>query len=278
MDSPGQSVTGDEWGRRIGRRWQWIVFVLLLMAAAAMIWRSVHEPEDRVWSRIQRSGIWRVGMDPSFPPFETLDATGAPVGFDVDLARAIAAGWGVEVTIEGIGFDGLLPSLWANMADAVISALPTDPRLSRDVSYSIPYFEAGLLLVVVRGETDINGPDDLGQRRLAVEWGSEGDVQGRVLRRRLTDMLLLPLPLPEDALAAIVSGEADAALVDAVTLRQSAAGQSGLVAVGDPVVSVPYVIALPVDAPRLLQEVNDALVRLRKSGDLQRLEATWLGQ
>jgi ABC-type amino acid transport substrate-binding protein len=278
MDSPGQSVTGDEWGRRIGRRWQWIVFVLLLMAAAAMIWRSVHEPEDRVWSRIQRSGIWRVGMDPSFPPFETLDATGAPVGFDVDLARAIAAGWGVEVTIEGIGFDGLLPSLWANKADAVISALPTDPRLSRDVSYSIPYFEAGLLLVVVRGETDINGPDDLGQRRLAVEWGSEGDVQGRVLRRRLTDMLLLPLPLPEDALAAIVSGEADAALVDAVTLRQSAAGQSGLVAVGDPVVSVPYVIALPVDAPRLLQEVNDALVRLRKSGDLQRLEATWLGQ
>ena len=278
MDSPGQSVTGDEWGRRIGRRWQWIVFVLLLMAAAAMIWRSVHEPEDRVWSRIQGSGIWRVGMDPSFPPFETLDATGAPVGFDVDLARAIAAGWGVEVTIEGIGFDGLLPSLWANKADAVISALPTDPRLSRDVSYSIPYFEAGLLLVVVRGETDINGPDDLGQRRLAVEWGSEGDVQGRVLRRRLTDMLLLPLPLPEDALAAIVSGEADAALVDAVTLRQSAAGQSGLVAVGDPVVSVPYVIALPVDAPRLLQEVNDALVRLRKSGDLQRLEATWLGQ
>ncbi|HUW08246.1 MAG TPA: ABC transporter substrate-binding protein [Anaerolineae bacterium] len=278
MDSPGQSVTGDEWGRRIGRRWQWIVFVLLLMAAAAMIWRSVHEPEDRVWSRIQGSGIWRVGMDPSFPPFETLDATGAPVGFDVDLARAIAAGWGVEVTIEGIGFDGLLPSLWANKADAVISALPTDPRLSRDVSYSIPYFEAGLLLVVVRGETDINGPDDLRQRRLAVEWGSEGDVQGRVLRRRLTDMLLLPLPLPEDALAAIVSGEADAALVDAVTLRQSAAGQSGLVAVGDPVVSVPYVIALPVDAPRLLQEVNDALVRLRKSGDLQRLEATWLGQ
>ena len=263
---------------RAGSSWLWIVVALQLIAAMVLIWRSALEPEDRVWSRIERTGIWRVGMDPSFPPFENLDETGEPVGFDVDLARAIAAGWDVEVTIEGIGFDGLLPSLWANKADAVVSALPMDPRMSRDVAYSVPYFEAGLLLVVARGETGVSSPDDLAARRVAVEWGSEGDVQGRALRRRLTDMLLLPLPLPEDALAAVVSGEADAALVDAIALRQFGSERGDLMAVGEPVVSIPYVIALPVDAPRLLQEVNDALVRLQESGELERLEAAWLGQ
>jgi len=103
-------------------------------------------------------------------------------------------------------------------------------------------------------------------------------VQGRALRRRLTDMVLLPLPLPEDALSAVVSGEADAALVDAITLRQFGREQGSLISVGDPIVSIPYVIAVPVDAPRLLEEVNDALVRLRESGELGRLEAHWLGQ
>jgi len=273
-----QEVTNSWWVRRAGGRWPWIAVVLLLVAAAALIWRAVQEPEDRVWSRIERTGTWRVGMDPSFPPFEILDGMGEPMGFDVDLARTIAAGWGAEVTFEGIGFDGLLPALWASKADAVISALPMDPRMSRDVAYSIPYLEAGLLLVVTRGTTDISSPDDLTARRVAVEWGSEGDVQGRALRRRLTDMVLLPLPLPEDALSAVVSGEADAALVDAITLRQFGREQGSLISVGDPIVSIPYVIAVPVDAPRLLEEVNDALVRLRESGELGRLEAHWLGQ
>ena len=150
---------------------------LLLVVVGVLLWRSAHRNnEDRVWERIQRSGVWRVGMAPSFPPFESLDENGQPVGYDVDLAQAIAACWGVEVSFQGIGFDGLLAALWAGKADSVISALPVDPRLARDVAYSIPYFEAGLLLVVAEGTTDIAAPDDLTGRRLAVEWGSEGDV------------------------------------------------------------------------------------------------------
>jgi ABC-type amino acid transport substrate-binding protein len=43
-------------------------------------------------------------------------------------------------------------------------------------------------------------------------------------------------------------------------------------------VSVPYVIAVPRQAPRLLEAVNDALMDLREEGALQRLEETWFGQ
>lgn len=250
----------------------------LLVVVGVLFWRSANRNEDRVWEGIQRSGVWRVGMDPSFPPFESLDENGQPVGYDVDLAQAIATCWGVEVSFEGIGFDGLLAALWADKADSVISALPVDPRLARDVAYSIPYFEAGLLLVVAEGTTNIAAPDDLTGRRLAVEWGSEGDVQGRELRRRLPDVTLLPFPDPQDALTAVVAGEADSALVDAISLRQFRQQRGGVHAVGAPLVSVPYVIAVPRQAPRLLEAVNDALVDLREEGALQRLEETWFGQ
>ena len=251
---------------------------LLAVLAAVLLWHTVRRGEDEVWARIQRSGVWRVGMDPSFPPFESLDGEGQPIGYDVDLARAIAARWGVEVSFEGIGFDGLVAALWAHKADSVISALPVDPRLTRDVAYSIPYFEAGLLLVVAEGTTDIASPDDLAGRRLAVEWGSEGDVQGRELRRRLEGLTLLPFPLPQDALAAVVAGEADAALTDAISLRQFQREHGGLRAVGPPVVSVPYVVAMPRQAPKLLAAVNEALAALQEEGTLARLEEKWFGQ
>lgn len=255
-----------------------VALALLLVVAGVLLWRAARRGEDEVWARIQRSGVWRVGMDPSFPPFESLDGQGQPVGYDVDLARAIADRWGVAVSFEGIGFDGLVAALWAHKVESVISALPLDPRLTRDVAYSIPYFEAGLLLVVAEERADIAAPDDLAGRRLAVEWGSEGDVQGRALRGRLQELTLLPFPLPQDALAAVVAGEADAALADAVTVRQFQGEHGGLRAVGSPLVSIPYVIAVPRQAPQLLTAVNDALVALQEDGTLARLEEKWFGQ
>ena len=258
--------------------WGAVALALAAVIAGVLLWRSARRGEDEVWARIQRSGVWRVGMDPSFPPFESLDGDGQPVGYDVDLARTIAAHWEVEVSFEGIGFDGLLAALWAHKADSVISALPVDPRLTRDVAYSIPYFEAGLLLVVAEGTTDIASPDDLAGRRLAVEWGSEGDVQGRELRRRLSEVTLLPFPHPQDALVAVVAGEADAALVDAITMSRFQRQHGSVHAVGPPVVSVPYVIAMPRQAPRLLEAVNEALVALQEDGTLAWMEEKWLGQ
>ena len=91
----------------------WLVVVLFLVFQG-----TIGRSEDRFWERIQESGRWRVGMDPSFPPFEDLDSTGRPVGFDVDLAQAIAARWGVQLEIESIGFDGLIDAVWASRVDS----------------------------------------------------------------------------------------------------------------------------------------------------------------
>ena len=262
---------------RVGRsRWLRVATALVLLVIAAVIFRATRQAEDRVWNRIQRTGVWRVGMDPSFPPFESLDQDGRPLGYDVDLARAIAAGWGVEVTFEGIGFDGLLASLWADRADSVLSALPYDPRMTQDVAYSVPYFEAGLLLVVAGDAVDIASTDDLEGRALAVEWGSEGDVQGRGLRRRFPSIVLWPLPVPQDVLAAVETGEADAALVDAISLLQFQDGSADVRSVGLPVVSMPYVIAMPRESPVLLKAVNEAILSMQQDGTLEHLEAEWL--
>lgn len=250
---------------------------LLLVAAAGLAARAVLAGRDPTWERIRQTGVWRVGMDPSFPPFESLDeATGQPVGLDVDLAHAIAGRWGVRAEIVGAGFDELLDAVTAYRLDSAISALPVVEHRTREVAFSAPYVEAGVLLVAPR-ENAITKSDDLAGRRLAAEWGSAGDAQARALQRELGGNLSLVLrETPDLALQAVLDGEADAAAVDAVSLALFAAGQDRLVSIGEPLQSEPYVIVVPVHAPKLLAAINETLAELAADGTLAAIQARWL--
>ncbi len=264
------------WPESRGRRSVWLLALLGvgILAGLLVVGRDLLGSEDLTWQAMQRRGSWRVGMDPSFPPFEMLDEAGQPVGLDVDLARAMAQEWGLELEIVSLGFDGLVDALLARKIDSVVSALPYDPRLTQDIAYSPPYFEAGVRLVVPQGSS-IQGAQDLAGRRVAVEWGSAGDAVGRRLGREEPSIQLVLRPSPEEAVAALLAGDADALLIDGVTLRLAQARGAPIQAVGPPLESDPYVIAIPLDAPVLQERVRTTLEALRESGALARLETRW---
>jgi polar amino acid transport system substrate-binding protein len=230
--------------------------------------------QDEVWERIQREKVLRVGLDPSFPPFE-VDTGGEIVGYDVDLAHALAQRWGARVQLVPTHFDGLIEGLLAGQYDVIISAFPYDPRLTQDVAYTQPYFNAGVVLVVRNDEQGVTGTDELVGRRVAVEWGSAGDVEARRIARQVPDLELLPLETAEAALLAIAAGRADAALVDAVSAYGFIAQQGSLRVVGEPLTDERYVIVVHPESWRLLEEIDAALEEFRSTGLLERLQSTW---
>jgi polar amino acid transport system substrate-binding protein len=145
------------------------------------------------------------------------------------------------------------------------------------VAFSQPYFDAGLQLAAPL-DSVLGGRDDLNGRRVAVEWGSEGDMVGRQWQRDGLDVTLVPYETPQDAVAALIEGkEVDALLVDRVTLRQAQTGGAALKAVGETVTSNPYVIVVPRQAHELLDNVNTGLNRLREVSQLAALEQAWFG-
>ena len=256
----------------------WLILIAAaLLVVAGLATRAVLADRDPTWERIRQTGVWRVGMDPSFPPFENLDgATQQPIGLDVDLANAIASRWGVKAEIVGVGFDELIDAVSAYRVDSAISALPVVEHRTREVSFSAPYVEAGVLLVAPR-ENAITKSGDLAGKRLAAEWGSAGDAQARVLQRELGGNLTLVLrESPDLALRSVLAGEADAAAVDAVSLALFDAEKDRLTTIGEPLQSEPYVIVVPAHAPKLLAAINETLVELAADGTLAAIQARWL--
>lgn len=232
---------------------------------------------DSTWQAIQQRGVWRVGLDPSFPPFEMLDGNGAPAGYDVELAQALAATWGVRAEIVAVGFDSLPDTLKAGKIDSIVSAYPYDERLTEDFRFSAPYFDAGLRIAVpvdspIRALTDLTG------RRVGVEWGSVGDMIGRRLQRDGMEMTLNPFETPDELVAALLdTRQIEAILVDNVSLRQAQAAGLPLRAVDAPLESVPYVIVMPHRASELQTQVAGSLQLLQEHGVLASLEARWFG-
>lgn len=245
------------------------IFILLarltiILLGIALLFLLLVRPQDDSWSRLQQGNALRVAIDPSFPPFDTMTADGQVAGFDVALARELGRRLGVPVTFITIAFDGLADAIIAGRADVVISAFPLDERLTENVRYSHPYFEAGLVMVT-RADSSLHSPQQLTSHKIAVEWGSPGDAWAR--EKGLSD--IQRLETPDDALDAVKSGQVDVAIVDAVSAALYS--KPGLIIHAPPLVSDPYVIVLPKQAPKLAEAVDKALSEITADGTWETL-------
>jgi ABC-type amino acid transport substrate-binding protein len=251
----------------------------LLIVSLFIALVSCARPDD-AWERIRAGGVLRVGMDASFPPFESVAADGTLAGFDIDLARelgrrlgpALSGAEGVEVQfVANLPYDGLYDALAVDRVDVVISALVVNPARMADYAYSTPYFDAGQVLVVREG-ANIETMDDLEGYTLAVEFGTQGDMEARKRARKVEGLAIAPYQTAAEALAAVAAGEADAALVDHV----SALAASNLVIAGEPVTAEPYAVAVHQDSRHLLQAIDAALAEMQADGTLDALTTKWL--
>lgn len=241
-----------------------VVLCLLFLLAAC-------RANGATWERVQDTGILRVGLDPTYPPFENADG-GELIGFDVDLARALAEEMGIKAEFVYFGYDGLYDALTTQQVDVLISALVIQPERTRDFAYSAPYFDAGQRLVVPAGSS-MESREDLSGRSVAVELGAEGHVQATELARRLPDLEIIPYNTPAEALAAVAEGAASAAIVDNISALMHA--RNGLEIVADPVTVEPFALVVRIEDEQLLREFNRALARIMENGRLDDIQRDW---
>lgn len=250
---------------------------ILLLCLFVTVLAACGQKRDETWSRIQEEGVLRVGLDPTYPPFETADE-GPLRGIDVDLARAIGDELGLEVSFVYFGFDGLYDALATEQVDALISALVVRIEQTEDFAYSEPYFNAGQILVVAREKAGVEAMADLEGRTLSVELGAQGHVVATEWERRLRNLTIEPQNSPQEALDAVAQGAADAALVDAISGRLYLAQHEEVKQGGEAVTVEPFAVVVRKEDERLLEEIDGALAALEERGQIEEIVQRWMAR
>jgi len=251
-----------------GRRWQrWfgLAFCACLLAAGLA---------SQPWAVAQTDlAPWRVGTEPTFPPFQMKDAVSGDIqGFDIDLIQAIGDAAGREIELVPLPFDGLIPALQANTIDAVISGMTITAERANTVDFSRPYFKAGLAIAVREDTEDVQGFDDLTNRGIAVQIGTTGAEQAATIE----GATISTFDSASLALQELVTGRVDAVVNDLpVTLYAiNEANLPGVKVVGELLTEEYYGIAVPQDSTELAA-INTALTELIATGRYDEIYQNW---
>jgi polar amino acid transport system substrate-binding protein len=219
----------------------------------------------------------RVGMDLSYPPFETIGADGQPTGVSVELAQALATNLERPLVIENIPFTGLIPALKSGKIDVIISSMTASPERAKAVAFSDPYLTTGLAALVPAAST-AQGLDDLDQpgRAVVVRQGTTGEVFARA---KLQNARVLTLDKESACVLEVTQGKADAFIYDQMSVFQNAKRNPQTTrALLDPLQTESWAIALRQGNDELLAQVNAFLANFRTDGGFDRLSEKFLAE
>ena len=227
-------------------------------------------------NRVHSSGMLRIAVDPSFPPFEFVDSAGQIVGYDADLARALAESLGVDAHFVTTGYDALYDALTGGRADVIISALYPDPGRTASFAFSRPYFNAGEMILVGEG-SPISAPEKLAGRPVACVFGTAGHMELLQLEKTLIPPpTVIAVDDPISATALLQTQTVDAIVIDHVSAQIVLGSLPTAGILTPPLTDEPYVIAVRREDSKLLEALERTLTALESDGTLEKLLHTWM--
>ena len=120
-------------------------------------------------NNLVRPGTVTFLSDTTYPPQESMDTNNQAVGFDIDIAQALAAKMGLTATIQKTDSPQIVGALLAKKGDAIISALQVTPDLQRQVAL-VAYFRAGQAILVRKGNpSGVSTLSDLCGKKVSVQ-------------------------------------------------------------------------------------------------------------
>ncbi|MFS8581018.1 MAG: transporter substrate-binding domain-containing protein, partial [Novibacillus thermophilus] len=153
-----------------------IVMVSLLVMSACSQAQSDEQGAASTIDQVLDKGKLVVGTAPGYYPFEMKDMNGEFVGYDIDVAKAIAEALDVEVEFQQFGFDGLIPALQTGEIDMILAGMTIRGDRALSVSFSDPYHTTGQVVMLPKDDTDTKSWEDLDQpnKKIAVSLGTTG--------------------------------------------------------------------------------------------------------
>lgn len=245
-----------------------------LLAASLLAVSALAQAADDL-DAIKSAGVIKFGTEGTYAPYTYHDQSGKLVGFDVDIARAVAEKIGVKPEFVEGRWDGLIAGLSAKRYDAVINQVGITEERKVKFDFSKPYIGSKAVLVVRDDNSSIKSFADLkGQKsaqsltsnysKLATKYGAE----------------IVPTDGFNQSLDLVLSGRAAATLNDNLSFLdfKKHKPDAKVKVVAADTNTEDSAILIRKDQPALVAALNKALDEIKADGTYKTISVRYFGQ
>lgn len=250
-------------------------FTKLLLAAALVVAGSAASAKDQV----------TIATDATFPPFESVDASGKLVGYDIELMEAVCKAAELNCNIIGAAWEGMIPGLLSKKYDALISQLTVTEARRKIMAFSDIY-ELPTFRFVARKDSNLDvSPAGLQGKTIAVQTGTPMDAY---ITKHYPDSTIKRYAGGSEPYLELNAGRADVHLsYEAQIIHSFLRKDEGkafelvgprLTGKDAPEFGEGVAIALHTSNKELLERINAGLEIVRDNGELDALNTRYFGQ
>ncbi|MHA7877134.1 transporter substrate-binding domain-containing protein [Roseivivax sp.] len=212
--------------------------------------------------------VVRLGTEGAYPPYNFLDDNGAVAGFERELGDELCAR--AEMTCEWVtnDWDSIIPNLVSGNYDAIIAGMSITPERDEVVDFTQNYTPPSpSAFAALSEDADIEG---------GVVAAQTGTIQAAHIAE--SGATLLEFPSPDETIAAVMSGEADAVMADKDFLIPLVEENANMSFVGEDIpLGGGIGMAFRESDPEMRETFDAAIQSMKDDGTLNELIVKWLG-
>jgi ABC-type amino acid transport substrate-binding protein len=216
-------------------------------------------------------------MSGNQPPMTMTNREGGLMGFDVDIAKALADAMKVKLEIVPMPFGELLSALEQNKVDMVLSGLSITPERTEKVSFVGPYMMSGKSILTKNSVlAKIEASADFNRKELKL-LALSNSTSASFVRAVAPEAQLIEVASYDEGVAMIMDGKGDALVADmpVCVLSVLRYPEAGLATLERPLTVEPVGIAVGKNDPQFFNLVDNYLRAYEKTGILAKIREKW---
>ena len=240
-------------------------FALILAVVMFALCLTACGSSEKTVEDIQKAGVLTIATSPDFPPFESLAADGSVEGIEIEIMNLICKELGVELKIEQMDFDSVLPGVQAKKFDVGVSGITVNEKRQKNVLFTDPYCMAAQAIVVLK-DSDITCKADLEGKKVSVQTATT--AESFCLENGYD---VSSFAANSDAELALTTGKVDAWVIDDLTAAEMVKAYNkdngdALVILDEAMTTEPYAFAFAFGSENIVEAINAILQELIADG------------
>ncbi|AYY71859.1 amino acid ABC transporter substrate-binding protein [Listeria monocytogenes] len=260
-----------------------LLITVMLMVMLALGACSSGESNEDQWSRIKKDKEVVIGLDDSFVPMGFRDKDDNLVGFDIDLAKAVFAEYGIKAKFTPIDWTMKESELKNGSIDLIWNGYTVTDARKKQVAFSQPYMKNEQVLVTLKS-SNINQFSDMKNKTLGAQNGASSIDDMAKKPEVLTDIINNNEPELYDtfdtAFIDLNNKRIDGLIIDEVYARyyidkQKNKDDYNIITGGFD--ATDFAVGMRKSDKELQTKINEAFEKLYKEGKMQEISKKWFG-